>query len=124
MFNHDYGLFLIDSLLPEQHRSLHDYPVLPNFVIPWQRIAGNPLLSNERNHNPDYLRDESARLLENFNEGQRNFYEQISNLLQIAAISSFLFQGPAVLERLIHTKLCVPLYDTRGKLFYALRRLE
>lgn len=56
---------------------LNENLMLPNYVHPWHRIRGNPLISNQRSYDPDALRDEAAQLQDSLNHGQRESYDQI-----------------------------------------------
>lgn len=73
----DYGLYLVEQLLREAGRSLHDFPSMPCPERDWGGVVGNPLIAEQLNYNRDNEKAKAEELVVLMNEEQRAAYDVI-----------------------------------------------
>jgi hypothetical protein len=89
----DYSLFLIDKIMQHNHRSLSEFPSMPNSVMAWEQIRGNPLLAQQLNYNREEEQSKAEQLSQQFNSQQSSAFQEITTAVRNESGQCYFLQG-------------------------------
>ncbi|KAG5550493.1 hypothetical protein RHGRI_015459 [Rhododendron griersonianum] len=73
----DYGLYLLNQMLGETGKSLHDFPPMPQPIENWSTVAGNRLIIKHRQLQIQAQQADTETNIGRLNSEQRNAYDAI-----------------------------------------------
>ncbi|KAG5539463.1 hypothetical protein RHGRI_019865 [Rhododendron griersonianum] len=73
----DYGLYLLNQMLGETGKSLHDFPPMPQPIENWSTVAGNRLIIEHRQLQIQAQQADTETNIGRLNSEQRNAYDAI-----------------------------------------------
>jgi hypothetical protein len=92
---YDYGLYLLNELLGDYGRTLHDYPPMP---IPmrsdWGSLSENPHIAAQLDYNPVQELETAENCVRILNVGQLEAYEEITASVLTQQPQLFFLDGP------------------------------
>ena len=91
---YDYGLFLLDKLLQDSGRSLHDWPSMPQVQQDWTGRRNNPLIAEQLSYDRVAEHHELQCQLPKLNQDQRAAYDQIVASVNSNMGQCFFMSGP------------------------------
>ena len=91
---HDYGLYLIDNLLSDTGKRLHDWDSMPQVVRDWGCHLGNRLIQEQRDYDEDDQHANAAQHIANLNPDQQAAFDRTISAVMNQTGEIFFLHGP------------------------------